>query len=168
MTHKTSREDRARQRKSPLPFDAAEARERLATFFGTTPAALAAFLFGSRARGRAHPSSDVDIAVWVDPSLAEVERALLGLEWMARLPDVLGYPGDIDVAILNDGPPPLAWDVVYAPVVLYEAEPELALAVAAQVRRAYRDELPRLERQWKRLHDEIARGEFGVSQQSHR
>ncbi len=161
------REDRERQRRSPLPFDVVAARERLGAFFGARPEVRAAFLFGSRARGHLRPSGDVDIAVWVDPSIAQEQRELLGLEWTGRIPDALAYPGDVDVLILNDAPPSLAWDVVCQPVVLYEAAPEIAGEVASRLRRDYRDELPRLERRRRRLLESIRRGEFGVSRQSH-
>ncbi|HET6387461.1 MAG TPA: nucleotidyltransferase domain-containing protein [Armatimonadota bacterium] len=162
-----TREDRARQRDKPLLFDVTAARERLALFFASRPEARVAFLFGSRAHGKLRPSSDVDIAIWMDPSLSDECRALLGLDWMGRLPDALGYAGDLDLLVLNDAPLPLAWDVVHAPVILYETEPEAGLAVAAHLRRSYRDELPRLQRQRNRLYDQIRRGELGVCRKSH-
>jgi hypothetical protein len=92
----------------------------------------------------------------------------LRLEWIDRIPDALGYRGEVDVIILNDAPPSLAWDVVCAPVVLYEAASGAAGEVAFRLRKIYRDELPRLERCRERLLARIEQGEFGVGYRSRR
>ncbi len=161
-------DDEKRRRTEPLPFETEQARRLLAPFFAGYPEAHAAYLFGSRARGNVRPSSDVDIAVWVDPSLPSVRHLDLRLEWMDRIPTALGYPDEVDVIILNDAPPALAWDVVRAPVVLYEAVPDAAGEVALRLRKVYRDELPRLERRRQRLLASIEQGEFGVGYRTRR
>lgn len=161
-------EDELRGRTEPLPFDIEEARVALASFFACYPEARAVFLFGSRARGTVRLSSDVDIAVWVEPAVPSGRRFDLQLEWINRVPQALGYAGEVDVLILNDAPPALAWDVARAPVVLYETEPDAAAEVAFQLRKVYRDELPRLERRRRRLLDRIRRGEFGVGYRTRR
>lgn len=106
--------------------------------------------------------------MWVDPAAPSLRRFDLQLEWIGRIPDVIGYPGEVDVLILNDAPPALAWDVARTPVVLYEAAPDAAALVAHQLRKVYRDELPRLERRRQRLLDRIRRGEFGVGYRTRR
>lgn len=157
-----NREERERARKEPHPFDLEQARPALARFLTGKPEAKAAFLFGSRAHGRVRPSSDVDIAIWMDPAIPEPQRWDLSLAWTNPICKAIGYEGEIDVIALNDAPLPLAWDVAQRPVVLYEAEPELAGAVAASIRREFRDEEVRLQRRRARLLDRIRRGEFGV------
>ena len=63
-----------------------------------------AYLFGSCARGKAQPHSDIDVAVYVDETLADDGnfgyRAKLTTVLMAGL----GY-NDVDVVVLNRAPP---------------------------------------------------------------
>ncbi len=68
------------------------------------PEVLFALLFGSRGRGKGRPDSDLDVAVFLDPSLGAGERFRLRLAISAALED-LGRP---DVVVLNDAPPLLA------------------------------------------------------------
>ncbi len=68
------------------------------------PAVLDAYVFGSVARGEARPGSDVDVAVFLDPSAS----APVPWGWAAsvntRLVQALGR-NDVDVAILNRATP---------------------------------------------------------------
>ncbi|MBI3945511.1 MAG: nucleotidyltransferase domain-containing protein [Armatimonadetes bacterium] len=155
-------DDRERWREEPLPFDVGDARGRLHTFLSQYPEVQAAFLFGSRARGDVRPSSDVDIAIWLDPQTSAGRRSDLRWEFLALIPEAIGYAGDVDVVILNDAPPALGWDVARSPVVLYETAKDVANAVAFRLRQEYRDELPRLERRRARLFQRIREGRFGV------
>ena len=67
---------------------------------------LEAYLFGSHARARAQPHSDVDVAVYVDEAQAEDA----GYGYRSRLTSVLmsglGTDG-VDVVVLNRAPPVL-------------------------------------------------------------
>lgn len=160
-------DDRDRRRPEPLPFDAESVRSRLAAYLRGVEEARAAFLFGSRAHGRVRPSSDVDIAVWLQPGTPPERAFDLRLRWLSDLPDVMGYAGDVDVVIANDAPSALGWEISHAPIVLYEAEPGEAGEAAFRLRTRYRDELPRLERRRARLLERIRQGEFGVRKRQH-
>lgn len=85
------------------------------------PEVRAALLFGSRARGRARHDSDVDVAVLLDPSLAPTDsRARL-----VRLLDALHgelAADRVDLVILNDAPPALAFQVLKHGVVALERD----------------------------------------------
>jgi predicted nucleotidyltransferase len=75
------------------------------------PEVQAAWLFGSRASGNARPDSDVDIGVLLDDSLAPPEP----LSRLRRLIEALATEiaaDRIDVVILNDAPPALAFQVL--------------------------------------------------------
>jgi predicted nucleotidyltransferase len=70
----------------------------------------AALLFGSRARGRARPDSDIDVAVLLTRTAAADEGAAL-----RRLLGALACElaaDRIDVVILNHAPPALAFQVL--------------------------------------------------------
>ena len=72
--------------------------ERLAALLAPRGEVLEAYLFGSRARGKAQPHSDIDVAVYVDETLADDGnfgyRAKLTTVLMAGL----GY-NDVDVVV---------------------------------------------------------------------
>ena len=78
--------------------------ERLAELLDPREEILEAYLFGSHARGRAQPHSDVDVAVYVDEARADDTgygyRANLTTDLMAGL-----RFNDVDVVVLNRAPP---------------------------------------------------------------
>ena len=87
-----------------LHIDGLELERRIAGALAPREEVLEAYLFGSRASGRAAAHSDVDVAVFVD------ERALSGQAYgyaaqlTAHLMAALGTNA-IDVAVLNGAPP---------------------------------------------------------------
>lgn len=60
-----------------------------------------AYLFGSRAAGKARPDSDWDVGVYLDEKLSAGERAEVHRRIAAGIPIGL----DVDLVILNDAPP---------------------------------------------------------------
>jgi uncharacterized protein len=83
---------------------------------------VAAYLFGSRARGTARRGSDIDVAVWLDPRLGPRERLDRQLALAA---DLEGRAGDVDVVVLNDAPPLLRHRVLRDGIVILDREPVL-------------------------------------------
>jgi len=80
-----------------------------------------AYLFGSQAEGTARPLSDIDLAVLLPSNLAGVERFRIQL----KLIDDCGVAfqrSDVDVVILNEASPLLAYEVVKHGKLLYEDE----------------------------------------------
>ena len=77
---------------------------RLAGLLDPREEVLEAYLFGSHARGRAQPHSDIDVAVYIDDARADDTgfgyRANLTTDLMAGL----GF-NDVDVVVLNRAPP---------------------------------------------------------------
>ncbi|MCS6839819.1 MAG: nucleotidyltransferase domain-containing protein [Roseiflexus sp.] len=86
---------------SDIPFD---------TIFADTPVVVAR-LFGSRASGRTHARSDIDIAVLFASETTEEERERWRLESIGRLSDAFRSDA-IDLAILNDAPPLLRYEAL--------------------------------------------------------
>ena len=80
----------------------------LADFGAGVTGVVSVYLFGSRAEGRAHRESDVDLGVVLDrtvyPSAAERFEARLTLTATAQ---ALVGPPTIDLVVLNDAPPTL-------------------------------------------------------------
>ena len=80
--------------------------ERLANVLAPCEEVLEAYLFGSHAQGRAQPHSDLDVAVYIDESLAEAGPFGYRASLTTRLMEGLGI-NDVDVLVLNHAPPVL-------------------------------------------------------------
>ncbi|HEX4841039.1 MAG TPA: nucleotidyltransferase domain-containing protein [bacterium] len=90
-----------------------DVREIQSFFESQGPDVLAAYLFGSRANGTATPWSDVDIGIVLNPAhrLDARARFSLRIDLTRELMRSLRW-NDVDVVILNDGPPALAATVL--------------------------------------------------------
>lgn len=80
--------------------------ERLRRLLAGEPGVLVAYLYGSHARGRAGPLSDVDVAVLLDGDTED-----RGLELASAVAKAVA-PARADVVVLNDAPLPLAYRVL--------------------------------------------------------
>jgi predicted nucleotidyltransferase len=91
----------------------------LVAFLKTQPDIVAVYLFGSLARGRAHPRSDVDIAILLVPMDAEAafDRRLRLMEELRRFAD-----REVDVIVLNIAPLLLQHQVLKHGRLLYERD----------------------------------------------
>lgn len=79
-------------------------RAELRRVIGAHPEVRFAYLFGSRATGRARPDSDWDVAIYLDDSLGARQRFRARNLLTAELEEV----GPVDVVVLNDADPVLA------------------------------------------------------------
>jgi len=87
----------------------------------------AAYLFGSRADGRAHRESDVDVAVLLDRERwpGKGERFDFRVALTSELIGAL-QTNEVDVVVLNDLPPLFARRIVFEGEPLACSEPEAA------------------------------------------
>ena len=83
-----------------------ELERRLAAFMAPRAEILEAYLFGSCATGRAQPHSDIDVAVYVDPSNATHSGFGYAAELTAELMSAL-HSNAVDLTVLNTAPPVL-------------------------------------------------------------
>lgn len=98
------------------------------------PEVLFAYLFGSAARGEAGPLSDVDVAVWLEPSAQAFQQRLLLIERLCR---TLGHDR-VDLIDLARSPVLLRYEVIRDGRVLKE-DRERRVAFEVQVLREYMD-----------------------------
>src|SRR5437763_135860 len=106
---------------------------------------VAALLFGSQATGRTKPSSDIDIAVWLDPGLQADAR----LDMRLRLSAALGN-GDVDLVVLNDASPLLIQRARQSGLLMLDRDPRARVRLETKALIDYLDT--------KALRDELARG----------
>jgi predicted nucleotidyltransferase len=107
------------------------------------PDLTAAYLFGSRARGDAHATSDVDVALLYERTPAST-LAARPFYAAAELESLLGEP--VDVVVLNDAPPDLVHRVLRDGVLLFERDRSARIAFEVRARNEYFDLLPALRR----------------------
>jgi predicted nucleotidyltransferase len=102
---------------------------------------LAAFLFGSQARGGPGPLSDIDIAVLHAPDLDRADVLRLTLD-LARAAGAALGTGEIDIVPLNHASPLLRHRVARDGVLLVERDPRARVRFQAAALRDYLDTEP--------------------------
>lgn len=139
---------RVDERGAPIVVGEAE-RAGLARYFAEQPDVVAAYLFGSQARGTPGPLSDVDLAVWLDTSLDGRRRFSRQLSLMSGAGDVLGT-SEAQVVVLDDAPPLLAHRVLRDGFLLTERDPVARVHLETDTIVRYLDTIP--------LRQELSRG----------
>jgi len=137
----------------------------LTEYLAAQPDVVAAYLFGSRATGRARAASDVDVAVLLneEDSFARFERRL---QLMVEVSDVCGR--EADVIVLNDAPPLLQHQVLKHGRLLYERDRRARVEFEVCSRKIYFDYKPVLDRQTRELFREIKEVGLGGRRRHHR
>jgi predicted nucleotidyltransferase len=104
---------------------------RLVDALRTQPAVVAAWLFGSRARGTARPESDVDLALLVREPSEPGLRPRLRLQLTCA--DALGLPAErVDLVLLDHAPALLTHEVLREGRRPLDLDPELRVEFEVQ------------------------------------
>jgi predicted nucleotidyltransferase len=133
---------------------------RLARVLALREEILEAYLFGSRAKGHGGPTSDTDVAVFLD--CARAEESSFG--YAATLSSELGSEtgqDDVDVVVLNDAPPLLYHRVLRDGTRLFARELSATTTREGRALSRYCDYLPQLAKIDAAHAARIARGDFG-------
>jgi len=109
--------------------------ERAKGVLAAHPQVLFAYLFGGLARGTSSPSSDIDVAVFID------DRSDLTVEKLDLLSDLIDNLGtdEIDLVLLNTAPLPLKARVIRNNEILVDRKPYLRHTFESLVLREYFD-----------------------------
>lgn len=83
---------------------------------------LFAYVFGSYAKARTRPKSDIDIAVFFDRELTEQERDSLRGEIKEEIAHALKKYDQVDIVALNDAYPLLEKEVIYNGKLIYSKD----------------------------------------------
>jgi predicted nucleotidyltransferase len=109
-------------------------------YFYRQPDVKAVFLFGSFAKNKARPASDVDIAVLLGPSIPEDSYLDQRLQFMSDLSGALGR--EADVVIFNEAGPVLKHQIFEFGRLLYETDHQNTTSFKARSMIEYVDWLP--------------------------
>jgi uncharacterized protein len=112
--------------------------ELLAERLRAVPGLVAAYLFGSRARGDARAGSDIDVALWLADAPSSFDA--YPFELAGELETAVDAP--VDVVVLNTAPSDLVHRVLRDGVLLVEHDRCRRVAFEVRARNDYFDLLP--------------------------
>ncbi len=125
-------------------FDLDEIIPRLEDYFAGQSQVLVAYVYGSQATGQAGPLSDLDIAVLLAGEPSEAECFDARLEFVGGLMSLL-HTNDVDVAILNQVPLVLRYQVVRTGQVIFCRDRQAMIEFRVRTLNEYFDFKPLLD-----------------------
>ena len=126
-----------------------------------------AYLYGSVARGRPLPSSDIDIALVLTEILTHYRRLVLELEIQAALEDACGL-SNVDVRAISHAPLTVQGRVIQEGLLLYERDKARRVTFEALTRRRYFDYQPTADRMRRAFLDHVRRKGLTGGRSRHR
>lgn len=139
---------------------------RLGGYFAGHAEVIAAYLFGSQAKGKATADSDVDIALLLSPDFDLQEYFMYRIERMVELEQFCQSP--VDVVILNQAPLVLRNQVLKHGRLVYERDHRQRVAFEVRSRQAYYDFQPMLALLHRALVRQIKEVGLGSRYRGHR
>lgn len=109
-----------------------------------------AYLFGSHAKGKPGPLSDIDIGVYLSRSLSKKERFEKRLELIASLCTLL-QTNKVDLVVMNDASPVLNFEIIEPNCLLFERDHAMKLEVEPYIMSRYYD---------RKYHEDFLNREF--------
>jgi uncharacterized protein len=111
---------------------------RLAEFFKSQEYVELAYLFGSHAKGKSGPLSDLDIGVYLSRKLDKKERFEKRLELIGSLSTLL-QTSNLDLVIMNDSPPVLNFEIIKPNCLIFEKDHDLKVEMEVYIMSRYYD-----------------------------
>ena len=144
-----------------------EYKQTLEAYFASQDDLVLAYLFGSHARGRAGPLSDVDVAVLLTGRPNDDYCFDRRLEIMGGLMDILPAE-DVDVAILNQAPLALRYRVVRDGVLLFCRDRQAMIEFRVRTVCEYLDFKPVIEQHERAILQRARKGQLLYGYNPHR
>jgi len=148
-------------------FNLNENIQALEAYFASADGLVLAYLFGSHARGRAGPLSDVDVAVLLTGRPNDDYCFDRRLEIMGGLMDIL-LAEDVDVAILNQAPLALRYRVVRDGVLLFCRDRQAMIEFCVRTVSEYLDFKPVIEQHERAILQRARKGQLLHGYNPHR
>lgn len=121
---------------------------------------LFAYIFGSQVSRHTHPESDVDFAVYLRKSIGEEERRSILLSLLGVLSQAC-RTDDVDLVILNEAPPLLAFEVLRNGVLIYCSDDDARVEFQVRTLQAHEDTIPLRRILSEAMADRLRSGNFG-------
>ncbi len=104
------------------------------------------YLFGSQAKGRTTPMSDIDIGIVFQSPDSPTDSLTVYTRLYDLFTDHFPPPGEIDIVFLQQSPASFQYQVIKHGIVLYEDDPVFRANYEEQVIKEYLDFEPVLRR----------------------
>lgn len=140
--------------------------QKLSAALESEPDLAFAYLFGSVAKGRSGPLSDVDVAVYFHPAGDSRSRFDRRIHLMAKLGKALSRD-DVDVVSLQDAPLDLAFEILAYGKLIFSKDDEQKADFIFATLRQYHDDAPRRKIKWDVLCERIKNGTYGYPPRSY-
>lgn len=129
--------------------------------FAADPEVLFSFLFGSQATGRVAPTSDVDLAVYLDPKVVSSGRVWAKrMSLLERMTDAL-RTDRVDLVVLNEAPPELAHRILRQGVLLSCRDDVSLIRFRVRTVNLFLDQRPMRELFFRHLARRVEEGTYG-------
>jgi predicted nucleotidyltransferase len=140
-------------------FELDEQKGVLERYFASLDGVVLAYLFGSHARGQAWAQSDVDVAVLLEGHPDNDRCFDARLEVIGGLMEILNT-NEVDVLILNQAPPALAYAVLRDGILLFCRDHQARIEYQLHTVNEYLDFRPILKRHERAILEKARRGEL--------
>ncbi len=147
-------------------FEFDEHKNAMERYFDSLHSVVLAYLFGSHARGQAWAHSDIDIAVLLAGDRDDEECFDIRLEIIGGLMKILNT-NDVDVLILNQAPPALAYAVLRDGILVFCRDHQTRIEYQLHTVNKYLDFKPILERHERAILEKARKGELLSGYDSH-
>jgi predicted nucleotidyltransferase len=114
---------------------------KLEEFFKEREYVELAYLFGSHAKGKSGPLSDIDIGVYLSRKLDKKERFEKRLELIGFLCTLL-QTNNLDLVLINDSHPVLNFEIIEPNCLIFEKNHDLKVEVEVYIMSRYYDRKP--------------------------
>lgn len=158
--------DKATARHQPFVQNMKMILDNLSRALQSEPDVAFAYLYGSVAKGRSGPLSDVDIAVFFAPSVNSQMRFTRRLELMSKLGQVLQH-NKVEVVPLQDAPLDLAFEIVKNGHLICVDDEAARKAFIFETLRRYHDAAPRRKFEWEVIRQRIQTRQYGRPSRFH-
>jgi predicted nucleotidyltransferase len=122
---------------------------------------VAALMFGSQSGGMVTPLSDVDVGVWLDPTLDAGARLEARLRLLRAAEQAVGGRGGVDLVVLNDASPLLRHRARESGTLLVERDPVARIRLETRALVEYLDTKPLREELAAGTRSRLSEGRFG-------
>jgi len=140
-------------------FDLSQHVDALEQYFASLDGVVLAYLFGSHARGRAGPLSDLDVAVLLEGRPDDDCCFDMRLEVIGGLMGLL-HTNDVDVVVLNQALPALRYAVLRDGILLFCRDRQAMIEFRLRTVNEYLDFKPILKRHGDAILEKARKGEL--------